>query len=56
MHNWPYTRGHDNRDVLQGVSMRDWYLPLAPIATIGYFLVFPDQFSSLIAWAMQHIR
>jgi hypothetical protein len=33
--------------------MRDWLLPLAPIATVMYFVVFPHQFSELIAWARQ---
>lgn len=36
--------------------MREWYLPLAPIAAISYFMVFPHQFSSLIAWAVQFVR
>jgi len=35
--------------------MREWYLPLAPVAAIIYFLVFPDQFSALIAWATRFV-
>jgi hypothetical protein len=31
--------------------MRDWLLLLAPIAFIVYFLIYPDQFSTFVAWA-----
>jgi len=31
--------------------MRDWVLPVAPIALVVYFIVFPDQFSALLGWA-----
>jgi hypothetical protein len=36
--------------------MRDWFLPLAPVATIIYFIAFPDQFSALITWAGRFIQ
>ena len=36
--------------------MRDWYLPLSPILAIGYFMVFPNQFTALVAWALQFVR
>ena len=31
--------------------MRDWLLPVAPIAAVVYFVVFPDQFYALLDWA-----
>jgi len=36
--------------------MRDWILVLIPVAIIVYFIVYPDQFSALMAWAMQWVR
>jgi hypothetical protein len=36
--------------------MRDWYLPLAPVAAIIYFIFFPSQLSALIAWAEQIVQ
>ena len=36
--------------------MRDWYLPLSPIVTIGYFLAFPNQFTALVDWALPFVR
>ena len=30
--------------------MRDWILLSAPMAAVIYFLVYPDQFSELLAW------
>lgn len=36
--------------------MREWYLPMAPVAAIIYFTAFPAQFNALIAWAQQMIR
>jgi hypothetical protein len=35
--------------------MREWYLPLAPVAAIIYFTAFPKQFSALIAWATHFV-
>ncbi len=31
--------------------MREWYLALAPVAAIIYFIFFPDQFNMLIGYA-----
>jgi len=31
--------------------MREWYLALAPVAAIVYFIVFQDQFNAIIGWA-----
>ena len=31
--------------------MRDWLLPMTPIAVVVYFIVFPDQFGALLDWA-----
>jgi len=31
--------------------MREWYLALAPVAAIIYFIFFPNQLSVMIAWA-----
>jgi hypothetical protein len=36
--------------------MRDWYIVVAPVAVVVYFLVFPDQLSWLMDWAMQFVR
>jgi len=36
--------------------MKDWYLPLAPVATIAYFLLFPEQFYALVSWGSQLLR
>jgi hypothetical protein len=30
--------------------MRDWIIILAPLAAIIYFLVFPSDFTAMIAW------
>ena len=31
--------------------MRDWVLPMAPIAIVMYFTVYPQQFGELVTWA-----
>ena len=36
--------------------MREWMLVLIPVALIVYFIVYPDQFTALMAWAMQWVR
>lgn len=36
--------------------MRDWFLPVAPIAVVVYFVVFPDQFNTLLDWAAALMR
>lgn len=36
--------------------MRDWALVLLPIAIAVYFIIYPDQFSELVAGAMQWVR
>jgi hypothetical protein len=36
--------------------MRDFILLLAPVAIVIYFLVYPNQFSSLTSWAMNLLR
>jgi len=33
--------------------MRDWLLVLGPIAGVMYFLVYPDQLSVFVAWAIR---
>lgn len=33
--------------------MRDWFLLLAPLSVVLYFLVFPDQFGIFMNWATQ---
>jgi hypothetical protein len=33
--------------------MREWNLVMAPVAVILYFIVYPAQFSALIAWAIR---
>jgi hypothetical protein len=29
---------------------------MAPVALIIYFLIYPDQFNALLAWAGQHLH
>jgi hypothetical protein len=36
--------------------MRDVIFMVAPVAIAIYFLVYPDEFHALVAWAMQFIR
>jgi hypothetical protein len=36
--------------------MRDWYLPMAPLAAVIYFTAFPGQLSALVAWAERFIH
>jgi hypothetical protein len=31
--------------------MRDWFLPMAPVAAIIYFTAFPHQLAAFMAWA-----
>jgi hypothetical protein len=33
--------------------MWDWFLLLAPVVIVIYFLIYPDQLSALLAWAMR---
>lgn len=34
--------------------MREWLWPLLPVVVVAYFLVYPDQFASLVVWS-QHV-
>jgi hypothetical protein len=36
--------------------MRDSMFMLAPVALVIYFLIYPDQFNALLAWAGQYLR
>jgi len=36
--------------------MKDWLLPLAPVAAVGYFVLFPEQLYALIAWGSHFMR
>jgi hypothetical protein len=36
--------------------MREWLLVLMPVVTVIYFVVYPDQFSSLTYWAASLLR
>jgi hypothetical protein len=33
--------------------MRDWLMLGAPLFVVVYFLIMPDQFHALVAWATQ---
>jgi hypothetical protein len=33
--------------------MRDWLMLGAPLLVVVYFLIMPDQFRALVAWATQ---
>jgi hypothetical protein len=36
--------------------MRDSMFMLAPVALVIYFLLYPDQFNTFLAWAGQYLR
>jgi hypothetical protein len=36
--------------------MRDWLLPMTPIAVVVYFIFFPGQFYALLDWAAQMLH
>lgn len=36
--------------------MRDWILPLVPVMTIGYFVLYPDQFGELVSWLGNYVH
>jgi hypothetical protein len=36
--------------------MRDWWLPIAPVAALIYFAVYPDKFQAFVGWAGHYIR
>jgi hypothetical protein len=38
------------------VLMREWLLAIIPAAAIVYFLMYPDQFSKIVAWLAQLFR
>jgi hypothetical protein len=40
----------------QGNAMRDFLFMLAPVALVIYFLIYPDQFNALLAWAGQYLH
>jgi hypothetical protein len=48
----PYSRLQNDTDWLVGrPTMRGWFLPLAPVATVAYFVLFPQQLSVVGAFA-----
>ncbi len=36
--------------------MRDWLLPLAPVAVIIYCVAYPSQFDAFVLWAEQLVH
>ena len=36
--------------------MREWLLVLAPVAVVGYFIMFPDQYGAFVYWAERLVR
>jgi len=36
--------------------MQDLLLMVGPIAAVAYFLVYPNQFNSLLAWAVHFVH
>ena len=36
--------------------MRDWFLPLVPVATVIYFVAYPQQFDAFVLWAETLMR
>jgi hypothetical protein len=45
-----------NRSMSMEGPMRDSMFMMAPVALIIYFLIYPDQFNALLAWAGQHLH
>lgn len=41
---------------VEEAAMRDSMFMVAPVALIIYFLIYPDQFNALLAWAGQYLR
>jgi hypothetical protein len=39
-----------------GVPVREWFWPVAPVAAILYFTLYPDQFSAFVGWAERFIH
>ena len=40
----------------ESADVREWTLVFIPVTIIVYFIVYPDQFSELVAWALQWVR
>jgi hypothetical protein len=38
------------------VPVREWFWPVAPVAAILYFTLYPDQFSAFVGWAERFIH
>jgi hypothetical protein len=36
--------------------MRDWLLPIAPVAAIVYFMLHPEQFYAFVGWTQQFMQ
>ena len=36
--------------------MRDWLLPMAPVAALAYFAIYPERLYALFNWATHYIR
>jgi len=36
--------------------MREWLLVFIPVAIVVYFIIYPDQFTVLVAWGMEWVR
>jgi hypothetical protein len=53
-----YTRGIDDgkSQTAQDEPMRDWLLPIAPIATLLYFAIYPQELYALFVWAGRYIH
>lgn len=34
--------------------MRDWLLPMVPVAALVYFAIYPDRLYELFNWATRH--
>jgi len=36
--------------------MRDWLLPMAPVAALIYFVMYPDKLWAVMGWAGHYIH
>lgn len=39
-----------------GSPMRDWLLPMAPVAALLYFAIYPEQLYALFNWATRYVH
>jgi hypothetical protein len=53
-----FSRGANNRRIQNGNGslMKEWLLPIAPVAVLIYFAAFPDKFAAFVGWAGHYMH